>query len=153
MDDSEEQVTTAVVVGFDGSDASEAAVGWAATQAVLTGGRLDVVTAWEYPTSWGSVVPLPGDYDPAEDARALLAPLAARLAGRAPRTLRPHPRLRRPPVRGPRRGLTTCRVVGRGQPGARQLLRPRARLRQSALHHARRLPGARLPHGRHHLTP
>ncbi len=79
VDDSEDRPTTAVVVGYDGSDAAGAAVEWATTQALATGGRLDLVTAWEYPTSWGSVIPLPSDYDPATDARVMLEELATRL--------------------------------------------------------------------------
>jgi nucleotide-binding universal stress UspA family protein len=82
--DSQDQATSAVVVGFDGSDASTGAVDWAAAQAALTGRRLDVVTAWEYPTSWGSVIPLPSDYDPAKDAHSMLEPLVARLTSEHP---------------------------------------------------------------------
>jgi nucleotide-binding universal stress UspA family protein len=82
--DSQDQPNSAVVVGFDGSDASAAAVAWAAEQAVRTGGRLDVVTAWEYPTSWGSVIPLPSDYDPAKDATAMVAPTVDRLRSEHP---------------------------------------------------------------------
>ena len=69
----------AVVAGYDGSPASEGAVRWAAAQAALTGGRLDLVTAWEYPTSWGNSLPLPSDYDPAHDAQVMLDPVMARL--------------------------------------------------------------------------
>lgn len=62
----------AVVVGYDGSPAAAEAVSWAASQAVRTDGCLDLVTAWEYPTSWGNTIPLPDGYDPAQDARAML---------------------------------------------------------------------------------
>jgi nucleotide-binding universal stress UspA family protein len=75
---------TGVVVGYDGSPASEAAVDWAAEQAVRTGERLDLVTAWEYPTSWGSTIPLPDGYDPAKDARQMLDPVIERLHGAHP---------------------------------------------------------------------
>lgn len=74
----------AVVVGFDGSEAATAAAEWAAGQAVLTGGRLELVSAWEYPTSWGNVIPLPSDYDPAGDARSMLDPIVERLATEHP---------------------------------------------------------------------
>lgn len=70
---------TGVVVGYDGSPASEAAVDWAAVQADRVGGRLDVVTAWEYPTSWGNTIPLPTGYDPAADAQAMVDPVVARV--------------------------------------------------------------------------
>jgi len=74
----------AVVVGFDGSDAAIGAVDWAATQADRTGGRLELVCAWEYPMSWGSVIPLPSDFDPAADARAMLDPVVERLVAEHP---------------------------------------------------------------------
>ncbi len=70
---------TGVIVGYDGSDAAGAAVDWAAGQAATSGGRLDVVTAWEYPTSWGNTIPLPNGYDPAQDARAMLDPVLDRV--------------------------------------------------------------------------
>ncbi len=70
---------TGVVVGYDGSSAADGAVTWAAEQAVRSGGRLDVVTAWEYPTSWGSTIPLPTGYDPAQDGRAMLDPVLERI--------------------------------------------------------------------------
>jgi nucleotide-binding universal stress UspA family protein len=69
----------AVVVGYDGSPASEGAVHWAAAQAARTDGHLDLVTAWEYPTSWGNSLPLPSDYDPVKDAEAMLDPVIAQL--------------------------------------------------------------------------
>ena len=66
---------TGVLVGYDGSPAADAAVDWAAEQAVRADGRLDVVTAWEYPTSWGNTIPLPSGYDPAQDAQTVLDPV------------------------------------------------------------------------------
>jgi nucleotide-binding universal stress UspA family protein len=74
----------AVVAGYDGSPAADAAVGWAAEQAVRSDGCLDLVTAWEYPTSWGSTIPLPSGYDPAQDARAMLDPVVDRLHAQYP---------------------------------------------------------------------
>jgi nucleotide-binding universal stress UspA family protein len=74
----------AVVVGYDGSDAADAAVEWAATQAELMGVRLELLSAWEYPTSWGNIVPLPSDFNPAADAQTMLDPLIARLAADHP---------------------------------------------------------------------
>ena len=58
-----------IVVGVDGSDSSRHALRWAARQAQLTGGRLDVVITWELPTSFGWVPPYPADFNPAEDAQ------------------------------------------------------------------------------------
>jgi len=69
----------AVVAGYDGSPASDGAARWAAAQAARTDGRLDLVTAWEYPTSWGNSLPLPSDYDPAHDAQVMLDPVMAQL--------------------------------------------------------------------------
>ena len=84
MHDNQDHPNGAVVVGFDGSEAASAAVDWAAAQADRTGARLDVVTAWEYPTSWGNVIPLPDDYDPATDAQTLLDPVVERLQAAHP---------------------------------------------------------------------
>jgi nucleotide-binding universal stress UspA family protein len=82
--DTQDHPTDAVVVGYDGSDAADGAVDWAAVQAVRVGGRLDIVTAWEYPTSWGNVIPLPSDFDPAADAKAMLDPVVERLRATHP---------------------------------------------------------------------
>lgn len=57
-----------IVVGVDGSESSRHALRWAARQAQLTGGRLDVVVTWELPTSFGWVPPYPSDFNPAGDA-------------------------------------------------------------------------------------
>lgn len=80
MSNDQDHPSNAVVVGFDGSDAADGAVDWAAAQSELTGGRLELVSAWEYPTSWGNIIPLPSDYDPAADAQAMLDKVVARLA-------------------------------------------------------------------------
>lgn len=42
-----------IVVGVDGSESSKAALRWAIHQARLTGGSVDAVTAWRYPTTYG----------------------------------------------------------------------------------------------------
>jgi nucleotide-binding universal stress UspA family protein len=41
-----------IVVGFDGSAPSEAALRWALTEAQQRGCDLDVVAAWRYPAEW-----------------------------------------------------------------------------------------------------
>jgi nucleotide-binding universal stress UspA family protein len=64
--------TGRIVVGFDGSTASLEALGWAAHQAELSGAALQVVAAWEWPTSWGWAVPVPGDFDPEKEVQANL---------------------------------------------------------------------------------
>ena len=72
------RVTTAptsggrVVVGFDGSKASLDALAWAAHQADLTDARLEVLAAWEWPTSFGWAVPVPDDFDPESEVKSTL---------------------------------------------------------------------------------
>ena len=78
-DDTHPPGTDVVIVGYDASPATAGAVRWAATQAARTGARLDLVSAWEYPTSWGNTIPLPDGYDPAADAQALLDPVVEQL--------------------------------------------------------------------------
>lgn len=47
-----------IVVGVDGSEASAEALRWAAGQAELTSGRLQVIIAWRQPVTYG----VPADY-------------------------------------------------------------------------------------------
>jgi nucleotide-binding universal stress UspA family protein len=61
-----------IVAGIDGSDSSLQALQWAARQAQLTGGVLEVITTWEWPTNWGWNTALPEGYDPVADAGAVL---------------------------------------------------------------------------------
>src|SRR4029077_6949214 len=61
-----------IVVGVDGSRSSLAALRWAVRQAELTGAPLEIVSAWEWPVSWGWQTPIPPGYDPAEEARRQL---------------------------------------------------------------------------------
>ncbi len=42
-----------IVVGVDGSDSAQAALRWAVRQAKLTGGCVEAVSAWHYPTTVG----------------------------------------------------------------------------------------------------
>jgi len=64
--------TGRIVAGFDGAASSLHALSWAAHQAVLTDSTLEVVMAWEWPTSYGWAVPIPDDFDPEADTRKLL---------------------------------------------------------------------------------
>src|SRR5271170_5355999 len=64
--------TGRIVVGFDGSQSSLDALAWAVRQTVLTGGTLEVVMTWEWPTSYGWAVPIPDDFDPEQDVRKVL---------------------------------------------------------------------------------
>lgn len=60
------------MVGVDGSESSKAALSWAAEYAKRSGLRLKVVTVWHLPTNLGWSLPLPGDWSPEADARAVL---------------------------------------------------------------------------------
>jgi nucleotide-binding universal stress UspA family protein len=42
-----------IVVGVDGSEPSKSALRWAIGQAKLTGGSVDAVIAWRYPSTDG----------------------------------------------------------------------------------------------------
>jgi nucleotide-binding universal stress UspA family protein len=64
--------TARIVVGFDGSSESRSALEWAARQAELTGLSLEIVAAWEWPSSLGWA-PMPG-YDPVAETQKLLEP-------------------------------------------------------------------------------
>jgi len=61
-----------IVAGVDGSESSLAALRWAMRQAELTGAPLEIVSAWEWPVSWGWQAPIPPGYDPADEARRQL---------------------------------------------------------------------------------
>ena len=79
-----EDTSQRIVVGVDGSPASCDALRWAADQARRTGASLQVVTTWEYPTSYGWVPPYPPDFDPAGDARRALEDTVADVLGDHP---------------------------------------------------------------------
>jgi nucleotide-binding universal stress UspA family protein len=64
-----DQTPGRIVVGIDGSEASNDALRWAARQAALTGSPLDVIMTWEWPASLGWSVPIPDDYDPETEVR------------------------------------------------------------------------------------
>jgi nucleotide-binding universal stress UspA family protein len=68
-----------IVVGVDGSEASDDALQWAVAQAELVGGTLDVVMTWELPTTYGWATPYPEDFDPAADTGRLLESTVAAL--------------------------------------------------------------------------
>lgn len=62
---------TRIVVGVDGSLPSQEALRWAAHLATIFGARLEAVTAWEYPASYGWAAIAP-EWDPAQDMRKVL---------------------------------------------------------------------------------
>ncbi len=61
-----------IVVGVDGSQSSLDALSWAGRQAAMTSASLEVVTTWEWPSSYGWAVPVPEDFDPERDVRQTL---------------------------------------------------------------------------------
>jgi len=73
-----------VVVGVDGSEASQEALRWAADYAKLIGGDLLAVTAWQWPISMGMAMPLPEGYSPLDDAQASLQQTLSQVLGEAP---------------------------------------------------------------------
>ena len=72
-----------IVVGIDGSNASLSALEWAARQAEFTDTSLEIVAAWEWPTSFGWSV-VPDGYDPSGDLRSMIEPLVATLQAAHP---------------------------------------------------------------------
>jgi nucleotide-binding universal stress UspA family protein len=57
-----------IVVGVDGSPESRQALRWAAHLAKLLDAPVNVVSAWQYPTTYGYAAPLP-DWSPDRDVR------------------------------------------------------------------------------------
>jgi nucleotide-binding universal stress UspA family protein len=72
-----------IVVGVDGSRHSVAALRWGAHQAAALAARLEAVTAWEYPASfgWSSV---PADFDPVKDMQKVLSDAVGEAFGDRP---------------------------------------------------------------------
>lgn len=72
-----------VIVGVDGSPESELALRWAGNYADLSGARLVVVTAWDYPATigWAS---WPQDWDPSAVSRAALVDTVDEVFGAHP---------------------------------------------------------------------
>lgn len=62
-----------IVVAYDGSACASSALRWAADEASATASPVEVVTVWDWPRSYGWVVPVPSDFDPAADAAKLAA--------------------------------------------------------------------------------
>lgn len=61
-----------IVVGVDGARCSIDALEWAASLAEMTSATVEVLTVWEWPTSYGVALFLPSDYDPGADAERML---------------------------------------------------------------------------------
>lgn len=67
-----------VVVGVDGSPASLDALQWAVEYASATQSLVDVVAAWEWPTSLAWSAPFPAEFDPNTSAEQMLSQVIAR---------------------------------------------------------------------------
>ncbi|GAA0222416.1 universal stress protein [Cryptosporangium japonicum] len=67
-----------IVVGVDGSDASEHALRWALDQARVTGATIDAVIAWQPVVVFGYLPP-PGDFDVEGAARSVLGGTVAQV--------------------------------------------------------------------------
>lgn len=70
-----------ILVGVDGSPPSKMALAWAGSQAKMTGAPLEVVAAWEYPTSFGWAPMWPSDFDPAALAKTMCEELIDEVIG------------------------------------------------------------------------
>ncbi len=73
-----------IVVGVDGSDSSKAALRWAIRQAKLTGGSVDAVTAWHYPSTYGWAPIADGAIDVEGEAKKTLTEALIGVSGLAP---------------------------------------------------------------------
>jgi len=60
-----------IVVGVDGSQPSRQALRWGARLAVIFGARVEAVTAWDFPASFGWAAQ-PPEWDPAGDMEKVL---------------------------------------------------------------------------------
>ncbi len=67
-----------IVVGVDGSPSSVKALEWALGQAILTGGTVEAVCAWHYPSSFGVVVADSTDYQALAEETVAKAIMAVR---------------------------------------------------------------------------
>ncbi len=73
-----------IVVGIDGSDSSKAALRWAIRQAKLTGGSVDAVIAWRFPSTYGWPPPADGAIDFESNAKQILTTALAEVSGLEP---------------------------------------------------------------------
>ncbi|MEU8926454.1 universal stress protein [Kitasatospora sp. NPDC048545] len=76
-----------IVVGVDGSPASEQALHWAVDYAKAVGGTVDAIAAWEYPAFYGWAgqgVPTVETFHPEELAGKTLSDTVAKVVGEDP---------------------------------------------------------------------
>jgi nucleotide-binding universal stress UspA family protein len=72
-----------IVVGVDGSRHSEQALRWAAHFAAIFGARLEAVSCWEYPTSYGWAAIAP-EWSPGQDMDKVLEDTVRTVFGEQP---------------------------------------------------------------------
>ena len=77
----EERPEPLVVVGVDGSDSSKAALRWAAQFATITGGRVDVITAWHIPSTFAGPGYVPAAFDLSTDYEKVLGDIVDEVFG------------------------------------------------------------------------
>jgi nucleotide-binding universal stress UspA family protein len=70
-----------IVVGVDGSHHSEQALRWGAFLATTLGARIEAVTAWQFPVTYGWAAP---DWEPSKDAEQVLRDTLRRVFGDEP---------------------------------------------------------------------
>jgi nucleotide-binding universal stress UspA family protein len=90
-----------IVVGVDGSACSVEALRWAVRQAGFTGGSVDAVLAWQYPTSYGGWAWVPYGFAEGTDFEKLAEKTLNDAIGQA---------------RSPGRSVTVCPQISRGHP-------------------------------------
>ena len=73
-----------IVVGVDGSDSSKAALRWAIRQAKLTGGSVDAVTVWRFPSAHGWAPSPDGMPDLEAAAKSTLIAALVKVSGLEP---------------------------------------------------------------------
>jgi nucleotide-binding universal stress UspA family protein len=73
-----------IVVGIDGSAASEEALSWAARQAELTHSSLEIVATWDWPPSYGWAIPFPDGFDPEHGVHAMVDKAASDVRAQHP---------------------------------------------------------------------
>lgn len=79
-----EPVPARIVVGIDGSPASIEALDWAGRQATLTHSALEMITTWEWPTTYGWAMYFPEGYNPSDGMTEILSKAADDLRAKYP---------------------------------------------------------------------
>jgi nucleotide-binding universal stress UspA family protein len=78
--EAQDRSTPRIVVGIDGSEPSRHALRWAGAFAAATGARIDVVTAWQLPTTLGYNYP-PAAFNEGQDYEKILGEIVDEVFG------------------------------------------------------------------------